>query len=153
MPPLAFIFVMVVTAIICIPLIINQRQRYVRKTFYIFIADGSSVFDMARGAIVSSVKNEDLWYDNLIGAYPFSDEMRKIIINDDCWNHPDPGLIIQGEKINFKPYIDAIRKHLIEQMTLSPEQAEKALSLFISYNIGTADYYNGRLAFGVPVEL
>ena len=120
--------------------------------FYIFIAMGSSVFSMSRGAIVHSVKNENLWYNNLIKANPFSDKMEVITINDDCWNHPDPGLIIKGENIDLNPYIDAIKKHLIEKMTLTSQQAEKAISLFKSNNIGTVDYFDGRLAFGVPVE-
>ena len=153
---LVLIFALIIGVIFSILIIINQRQCSVsgekRRAFYIFIAMGSSTVGMARGAIVSGVKNENLWYDNLIKANPFSDEMEVITINDDCWNHPDPGLIIQGKTINFNPYIDAIRKHLIEQLKLSQKQVEKAISLFISHNIGTADYFNGRLAFGVPVE-
>jgi hypothetical protein len=78
--------------------------------------------------------------------------MEIIAIDNNQWDHPDVGFLNRGTNINFPTYLDAIKKHLTEKMQFSSQQIEEAISTLGSNNIVVADYFNGKLAFGVPVE-
>ena len=120
--------------------------------FYIFFAAGQNIFGMASGGISLGLKNDNISVDNLMKAYPSANQMEIIFINNEQWTHPEVGLLLQGEDVDVKPYIEAIKLHLTTDMNCSSKQVDKAISLFELHNIGVINSFDGVLSFGIPVE-
>ena len=123
--------------------------------FYVFVAQGQgigSILSGARGGImVGGVKNADAWKEQLLSAYPNSRQMEFVMIASSEWEHPEVGFLNKDTKINFNPYLKAIKKHLQEKIGLSSKRSDEIVSIIESKNLCVADFWDGALRFGVPM--
>jgi len=109
-----------------------EKCGKLKEKFYIFIAQGQGVFNMGgRGAIVIGA-NKDAWREQLLAAFPRASDINFRMIEDNRWEHPPVGLLVQGEKLNYEPYLAAIKKHLTEKNKYSVQETESAVSATIS---------------------
>ena len=120
---------------------------------HVFIAQGRGA-DIRMGekkVIVIGADPEYEWRTKLY--YASGVELSLHTINNEQWVHPPVGLLRQGHEIRFEAYFDPIKKHLVEKMEYSPQQAESALRILKSKGLATGDYTKGVLRFGAPVGI
>jgi len=126
----------------------------VKSTFFVFVAKGmgiGSILSGARGVIGGGIKNADAWKEQLLGTYPGSRKMKFVLIENDEWEHPDVGFLNKETKIDVKPFIRAIQKHLTDKMEIPEKQSDDICAIIETNNMCVADFFDGALRFGVPV--
>ncbi|MCL2107675.1 MAG: hypothetical protein FWH26_11555 [Oscillospiraceae bacterium] len=126
-----------------------------QNCFYVFEAKGEGIggaIAMAQGAIGFGVKNADAWKEQLLNAYSGARAMRFILLGSAEWTHPPVGVLTQGKPIHFKPYLAAIKKHLTAKMGFSESEAHALVSVMERNNLAVADFWDGAIRFGVPIQ-
>jgi len=120
--------------------------------FYVFIAKGESILG---NAVMFGNKPSDSDISNsmiqkLVNTYPSAEKMKIINILDRQWNKPESELIVEG--MDFSPYFEAIKNHLVDKFKLLPQSVDEAIDLTKRRNLAIAGHLNGTIAIGVPVE-